>query len=66
MAVLSQAIPKKWIKLSVYLQEHKENYSAVYERIRKGKWRDGIHYKMKDRRYYINEPAIQEWIESGD
>lgn len=59
-------VQSKWIKIQAYCNKYSEGYDAVYKLIHRGYLKDGLHYRKRRNRIYINEPRLQAWIESGN
>lgn len=63
---MQKSVRSTFIKLTGYVEKSHDTKQAVYERIRKGKWLQGVHWVKKENRIWINEDAAQEWVRTGD
>jgi len=55
----------RWVKLSRYCEMTGDTENAVYQRRYKGAWVEGVHYRLRDRKIWINLPEVQKWVEAG-
>jgi len=58
-------LPLRWIQLERYCELTGETKMAVHRRRQAGKWVDGVHCQVRDRRVWVNLEAAQKWVE-GD
>lgn len=54
----------KWVKLEKYCELTGDTTDAVYCRRRAHQWREGVQFKVIQRRYWINLQEVQKWIEA--
>jgi putative excisionase DUF1233 len=55
----------KWVLIKVLSQESGYTENAIRSKIKKGIWRDSVHYlKAPDGRIMFNMEAIEKWVES--
>lgn len=59
----SNFLPIRWVQLERYCELTGESKNAVHQRRQAGKWVDGIHCRVRDRRVWVNLEAAQKWVE---
>lgn len=55
----------KWVLIKVLARESGYTEDAIRSKIRKGVWRESVHYlKAPDGRILFDREAIEKWVES--
>ena len=55
----------KWVLIKVLARESGYTEHAIRSKIKKGVWREGVHYlKAPDGRILFDREAIEKWVES--
>lgn len=52
-----------WVKLKKYCEDYGDTPSAVHQRRAAGKWKDGVHCLVRDRKLWINLQEVRKWVE---
>lgn len=55
--------PIRWVTVDRYCELRGDTVKAVRCRRAAGKWVDGIHTMVRDRRLYVNLPEADQWVE---
>ena len=59
-------LPVAWVRLEHYCGLTGEPPATVQNRIRAGKWREGFHWKVRERRRWVHLERAQAWVEQDD
>jgi hypothetical protein len=62
-AAPSTFLPIRWVQLERYCELTGDSPMAVHKRRQVGKWLDGVHCRVRDRRVWVNLEAAQKWVE---
>lgn len=54
----------KWVRLDRYCELTGEPVKSVINRITSGRWLKDIHWKVVERRRWINIIEAQDWVEN--
>lgn len=55
----------KWVMLKRYCEMTGVTVPAFKCKIQTGKLAQGVHYKLVDRRIWVNTEAMDKWVERG-
>lgn len=56
----------KWVLLERFCGLSGYTRQAVYDKMYKGVWVEGVHWRRRSRRIHINIEEVEKWIENGE